>query len=806
MGIGPTIADVDADGDMDLVLRGHGIGGRYVIGARQTDVTLFVQNASVAATAELTAKSARSVTLHPPAEETALPYGIRNGAMRVVYDNDQTRDVYTDEVLMAMAGAGRIQLVGMITTRTVNGIGYDKYDELVAERKQMVNLARKSGMRNLPDPVKGPRVSLQPPASGKINDTMTIGTDGSRLIVREARKASPSNPLVVICGGQLTAVADAYLLDPSINDKMVVAALLGSHKDMAGFNGLQDPWADYIVLQQLHYVQFPQSQAIPKVPKNWLRKNLPDTPLRQWMLTKIHPLFPDKLPGGEDNDGQPVLPLLSDEYVIEVKRVAFGGWKSKRFGKGSVRFPTFVSAEQNGNSRVVVVVKANGKVGTQAWQAAMAASAGKPLPIIPGAVGFGIETPAGSGRHLDVPKTRVIKVTNLNDFGPGSLRAALEAEGPRVVIFEVSGNIDFTPVGGLSIKHPYLTVAGQTAPSPGITLKGCQLHVGASDVLLQHIRVRVGDLVDPNRPIRNEKSGWSQWSERDCMKVGRECRGIVIDHCSFSWATDENVQTRGGNLTFIHNIFSEGLDSAKHHKGGHSRGLLIMKQGKDEGRNIAVIGNLFVHNKGRNPTVNGGAVAVVANNLVDNAHFAMKGDCTARRGHQLISAMGNVIKRTRYFIVARAKHPQTRYYFAPDNVFNGKTYDSVADVWKDVFMPFESGVPEVNRASVAPIAVPGLTVRPANEVEEWVLANAGARPADRDPVDKRIVSNVKNGKGKIIASQKDVGGWPKLAENHRKLTIPENPNGDDDGNGYTNIEEWLHGYAAEVEEKGKVSK
>jgi pectate lyase len=430
---------------------------------------------------------------------------------------------------------------------------------------------------------------------------------------------------------------------------------------------------------------------------------------------------------------------------------------------------------------------------------ALAASSGEPLPIIPGAAGFGIETVAGSGRHLDVPKTRVIKVTNLNTGGPGSLGAALDAEGSRVVVFEVSGNIDFTPVGGLSIKHPYLTVAGQTAPSPGITLKGCQLHVRASDVLLQHIRVRVGDLLDPSRPVRNEKSGWTQFSERDCMKVGRACRRVVIDHCSFSWATDENVQTRGGDLTFIHNIFSEGLHSAKHHKGGHSRGLIIMKQGKDEGQNIAVIGNLFAHNKGRNPTVNGGAVAVVANNLVDNAHFAMKGDCTAKRGHQLISAMGNVIKRTRYPVVARAKHPDTRYYFAPDNVFNGKTFDSVADVWKDVLMPFEPGVPEVNRAVAPPVTVPGLELRPVGEVEEWVLANAGARPADRGPVDKRIVGDVRNGTGEIIASQEDVGGWPKLEENYRKLTIPNNPDGDDDGDGYTNLEEWLHKFAADVE-------
>ncbi|MFW6107062.1 MAG: hypothetical protein ACOC8A_00075 [bacterium] len=428
------------------------------------------------------------------------------------------------------------------------------------------------------------------------------------------------------------------------------------------------------------------------------------------------------------------------------------------------------------------------------------ASAAESLPIVPGAAGFGMETPAGSGRHLDVPATRVLKVTNLKTEGPGSLRAALEAEGPRVVIFEVSGNIDFTPYGTLSIRHPYVTVAGQTAPSPGITLKGCQLHVRAHDVLLQHVRIRVGDLRDPKQPLRN-KAGWTQWSERDCMKVGGD--RVVVDHCSFSWATDENVQTRGNDLTFRHCIFSEALHSAKHHKGGHSRGLLIMNQGppdtRREGQHVAVLGNLFAHNKGRNPTVNGGAEAVIANNLVDDAHFAIKADCTARRGHQLISAVANVVKRTRYPVVARAMHPDTRYYFAPDNVFNGKTFDSVAEVWDEVFMPFKPGVAAVNRAAKAPIAVRGLVVRPAAEVEAWVLANAGARPADRGPVDARVVQSVREQTGSILASQEEVGGWPQLEENRRPLTLPEDPNGDDDGDGYTNLEEWLHAFAAAVE-------
>ncbi|MFO8013271.1 MAG: hypothetical protein R6X20_08195 [Phycisphaerae bacterium] len=106
---------------------------------------------------------------------------------------------------------------------------------------------------------------------------------------------------------------------------------------------------------------------------------------------------------------------------------------------------------------------------------------------------------------------------------------------------------------------------------------------------------------------------------------------------------------------------------------------------------------------------------------------------------------------------------------------------------------------EVHRAAEPPITVPGLPIKPAAEVKAWVLARAGARPADRGPVDTRLIDEVRTGQGKIIASQADVGGWPDLAENRRPLTLPDKPCADDDGDGYTNLEEWLHGFAAEVE-------
>jgi hypothetical protein len=103
------------------------------------------------------------------------------------------------------------------------------------------------------------------------------------------------------------------------------------------------------------------------------------------------------------------------------------------------------------------------------------------------------------------------------------------------------------------------------------------------------------------------------------------------------------------------------------------------------------------------------------------------------------------------------------------------------------------------RVDTPPIWVDGFTAMDSGLVEDFVLSNAGARPTDRDSVDLRVIQSIRDGTGQIIDSQDDVGGWPDLAENQRPLTIPSNPNGDDDGDGYTNLEEWLHTFAAEVE-------
>jgi len=457
------------------------------------------------------------------------------------------------------------------------------------------------------------------------------------------------------------------------------------------------------------------------------------------------------------------------------------------------------------------------------------------------------------GSYFGHQKTTVYKVTNLNASGPGSLREALDAAGPRTIVFEVSGNIDFTPYAALPISSPYVTIAGQTAPSPGITLKGCQLMVGAHDVLVQHIRVRTGDLADLNRPLKNKKGGWTQFSERDCMKVSGE--RIIFDHCSFSWSTDENVQSNASHVTFRHSIFSEGLNSPKHHKGAHSKGLVLFGHGNTESQRVAIIGNLFAHNHGRNPRVAGAARAAVINNVTYNVHMGHEVGIHRYPIHKdkdplhISTWIGNVVIEGPYGrrfvpkyrgeerVIEQKRIPSDPTLIAmwlldfssavghPRDCRPGRVFIDdmrVAYMNKDgayteqvLAEPFESKFvrankiwmkkwtlhPERSIVKEPTVVVPGLEILPSAEVEKWVLATAGARPADRDSVDARVVKSVYERTGTVPKSQENVGGWPELAENHRKLTLPENPSGDDDGDGYTNLEEWLHRYAAEVEDR-----
>lgn len=132
----------------------------------------------------------------------SLPY---DSAHPIIYDNDDTVDVYTDDYLMALASAGEINLAGMITSTSIapfnKYVPSKYYEQAVADREAGVARARKSGFRNIPDPVRGVKGHLAEPASGRIEDTQPIGSEGSRQIVRQAKRATFDRPLVIVAGG-----------------------------------------------------------------------------------------------------------------------------------------------------------------------------------------------------------------------------------------------------------------------------------------------------------------------------------------------------------------------------------------------------------------------------------------------------------------------------------------------------------------------------------------------------------------------------------------------------------------------------
>jgi hypothetical protein len=396
------------------------------------------------------------------------------------------------------------------------------------------------------------------------------------------------------------------------------------------------------------------------------------------------------------------------------------------------------------------------------------------LPVFPGAEGFGTDTEAGRGGA-------VIRVTNLDDEGPGSLRAALDTPGPRTVVFEVGGVIDTNRK--LVVHHPFLTVAGQTAPSPGITITGAGLVTVTHDVLIQHIRIRVGD-----RPEGTNPEGRDGFGVTGTPDGATDASKVVIDHCSISWAVDEGCSTwHPGvhDVTFRQCIIAENLSYSIHPEGEHSKGLLI----GDHSRRISVIGNLMAHNKRRNPLIKGDVSTLVVNNLIYNpGQAAIHFSDPEGMGPSRATIIGNALitgPDTWFFVKAVSTSwdtkPESQIYATDNFADNSLSKNTLVN------------------ATEPPVMVVPLTLIEPDDVAEWVLESTGARPIDRDTMDTRIVDSVRDGTGGIIESQDDVGGFPTASAVTRPLALPDNPHEDEDGNGYTNLEEWLHYLAAEVE-------
>jgi len=418
------------------------------------------------------------------------------------------------------------------------------------------------------------------------------------------------------------------------------------------------------------------------------------------------------------------------------------------------------------------------------------------VPVIPGGAGFGMDTKAGRGGS-------VFRVTNLNASGSGSLKACIDAEVPRTCVFEVSGVIRIT--SDLMIRNGQLRIAGQTAPSPGIMIRGAAILVAASDVLIQHIRVRTGD--DTNGPDPDNRDSF-----RISGTATKAVRNVVIDHCSFSWAVDELASTWGphDNITFTNNIFAEPLNESIHPQYDgtgvmpHGYGVLF---GSAANSSITFVGNLLAHIVERNPLSRATELVMVNNLVYDRGHMDIDLQGQDDRVSKS-SVVGNLFLRGPSF--SRDTRPifvrtSSAYSLVPGSrvyVYDNRAPDSGSTYSELVTLTGGDVISNLMTQTSAPVWNTGLVARKTaeNVVYDRVLSYAGARPTDRDSVDKRVVLDVRKRTGKIIncvspngstRCSKNAGGWPTYAQNHRTLTLPANQ-ASIASNGYSNLENWLN--------------
>ena len=397
--------------------------------------------------------------------------------------------------------------------------------------------------------------------------------------------------------------------------------------------------------------------------------------------------------------------------------------------------------------------------------------------------GWGAQSVGGAGG-------RVIKVTNLNANGEGSFRAALEAEGPRIIVFEVGGVIDLEKKQ-IKVKNPYVTIAGQTAPSPGITIIRGGITFDTHDIIMQHIFFRMGDA--------GAEIGEGYEPEISTSANGN-AYNIIVDHCSVAWGVDENLSVSGKrgygpefgsrNITFSYNFISEGLAWSVHKKQtmNHSMGTLVM----DDCTNVAIIGNFYAHNYERNPWFKGNSSGVVINNLIyDPGAWSIRlswipkewNGLEEQPGTPIVSIVGNYEKEgpsTEVVAMVGSNYPENdERGYLEDNIIvkvDGVTPGKITD----------PSIP-ITVLDEKPIWIDDYEPIPAADVPEYILKYAGARPAERDVVDLRLIEEFYSGTGKIINSQDEVGGYPVAEPTYRALDVPE-----------TGIEEWLEGFTRQV--------
>jgi pectate lyase len=389
-------------------------------------------------------------------------------------------------------------------------------------------------------------------------------------------------------------------------------------------------------------------------------------------------------------------------------------------------------------------------------------SVGQNQPLaFPGADGFAKYTSGGRGGQIR-------KVINLNDSGPGSFREAASFKEPGIIVFEVSGTIELK--SNITLQNN-TTVAGQSAPGDGITLKNYRLTlINKNNIIIRYIRFRLGDLT----------------GREDNPIFVRDCTDIIFDHCSMSWGTDETATNfRNRNVTFQWCIFSEGLHNSIHSKGPHGYGAVF------GGKNISYHHNLFAHFSQRTPMFdhpdlyktqdhfdNFRGIVDFRNNVVYNwmdraANGGVEGTINFINNYYKPGPATNNYHRN--FILNPTRmgtYNYGRFYV------NGNFLDGNSKVNQDNWIGVRLESPELTSKYLESVKtqVPFPSevyekTETALEAYQKVMQYGGAS-LYRDSVDSRIIEETKNGtftytgskgsKNGIIDSQNDVGGWPHL--------------------------------------------
>lgn len=442
------------------------------------------------------------------------------------------------------------------------------------------------------------------------------------------------------------------------------------------------------------------------------------------------------------------------------------------------------------------------------------------VPAFPEAEGFGAQSAGGRGGT-------VYEVTNTADSGTGSLRACVAASGPRICVFKVGGLITLN--SPLTISNPFITIAGQTAPGGGITLKlGSSTEIFLTethDVVIRYITARAG----PGGENHNNQMA----------KNGTEIYNIMIDHNSLSWGVDSNIETwyRVKNATVQWSLISEGLSNSTHAKGEHSKGIMIGGYAGSESHsslgseNISVLNNLMAQNLDRNPLIQMCGIGQVMNNVSYNPGYDFSQqqlNCTGSgySGTSYVNWINNYHKKG-----PMGSYPDLRVIPSDDGACSsGKVYVSgnigpnrlsTSDP-EENWVAFKSPCTKANILVTAPAAAPAVATTNAADAYAKTLADGGAGNSRvlncdgtwsnrRDSIDTRVLNDVVNGTGKIIDNPSQVGGWitpatgsgctdsdhdgmPDSWEQARGLNPAANDGtADRNGDGYTNLEEYLNG-------------